>query len=138
MDKNGGHDHLRGARVKEGAVKGMLDCISMLTPCHLFFISTESFVGSSSNTLCANLSCPPYAKCDHTDTGDQCVCPSCSHSGKKVCGSDGKTYRDSCELKKHSCKTNQHIKVILQSECAGKSQEKKKSVGALGAEHHNY
>ncbi|XP_015777118.1 PREDICTED: tomoregulin-2-like isoform X2 [Acropora digitifera] len=56
---------------------------------------------------CNDESCPPYAKCNDTDTEIQCTCPNCSsHTGKKVCGSNGKMYIDSCDLRKHSCKEN--------------------------------
>ncbi|XP_029198702.2 uncharacterized protein LOC114963633 [Acropora millepora] len=56
---------------------------------------------------CNDESCPPYAKCNDTDSEIQCTCPNCSsHTGKKVCGSNGKMYIDSCDLRKHSCKEN--------------------------------
>lgn len=83
---------------------------------------TERYSGSSTSTLCGVESCPPYAKCNQTGAGDKCVCPSCSHTGKEVCGSDGKTYKDSCELKKRSCKKNQYIKVVSHGECTGNAE----------------
>ena len=55
--------------------------------------------------------------CTDSLTGVKCVCPSCSHSGIKVCGSDGKTYRDVCALKKYSCEKNSIIEVVSRSEC---------------------
>ncbi|XP_074617347.1 uncharacterized protein LOC141876569 [Acropora palmata] len=62
---------------------------------------------------CNDESCPPYAKCDDTGTEIQCTCPNCSpHAGKKICGSNGKMYIDSCDLRKHSCKENIMIKEV--------------------------
>lgn len=51
------------------------------------------------------------------------MCPSCSYSGIKVCGSNGNTYRDVCALKKDSCEKNFIIEVVPRSECnAGKAE----------------
>ena len=88
--------------------------------------TTEGFAETRASSVCADESCPPYAKCNHTNTGNRCMCPNCSHSGRKVCGSDGKTYKDSCTLKKHSCKKKQHIKVTSHGACSGKVEEKRR------------
>ena len=61
----------------------------------------------------------PYAKCENTRSGIQCKCPKCTHSGKKVCGSDGKIYKDLCDLKKRSCEENILVKVVPNG-CNGK------------------
>ena len=101
----------------------MIACFPFLTVFFLMvnitlFAETERLTGGGTTTLCSANSCPPYAKCIPGKKGDkQCICPSCSHNGKKVCGSDGKTYRDVCELKKYSCKVNHFVKVMSHGEC---------------------
>ena len=54
---------------------------------------------------CAEITCPPYGNCVHSDNGEVCLCPNCSPNGGKVCGSDGRTYNHSCELEKHAYPT---------------------------------
>ena len=69
--------------------------------------------------MCAGKRCPPYANCVHSDSGNVCVCPDCSPKGDKVCGTDGTTYKHSCELQKHACKKNKRISIASQGGCAG-------------------
>ena len=80
-----------------------------LTDLPLFFYST----------VCAEKTCPPYANCVHSDSGAVCVCPNCSPKGGKVCGSDGRTYKHSCQLEKHACKKSKSISIVSQGGCAG-------------------
>ena len=47
-----------------------------------------------------------------------CRCPErCFAVPKRVCGSDGQTYRDECEMKRASCIKRQPITAVKQGEC---------------------
>ena len=46
-----------------------------------------------------------------------CQCPKCPRATKPVCGSDGKTYVNECELRKQSCTTKTNIRVLHQGKC---------------------
>ncbi|XP_066547264.1 agrin isoform X2 [Amia ocellicauda] len=61
-------------------------------------------------------SCQFGAICD-TETG-RCVCPTeCVDSHQPVCGSDGTTYSNECELNVRACTQQQDLKVASQGEC---------------------
>ncbi|XP_067381825.1 agrin isoform X9 [Channa argus] len=63
---------------------------------------------------CAN--CSFGAICD-AQTG-QCICPSeCVESHQPVCGSDGTTYKNECELHVRACKNQMDLRVVTQGEC---------------------
>ena len=47
-----------------------------------------------------------------------CQCPKCRLTEKHVCGTDGKTYINECELKKKSCTTKTNIKVLHNGKCS--------------------
>ena len=70
-------------------------------------------------TGCAGKTCPPYGNCVQSDSGFACVCPDCSPKGGKVCGTDGKTYKHSCELETYACKENKKISIVSQGGCGG-------------------
>ena len=67
--------------------------------------------------ICGPSVCPPYSICD---SGDVCACTKCSNDGKTVCGSDGKTYKDFCELQKVACKSNTTLKITREGSCQGR------------------
>ena len=47
-----------------------------------------------------------------------CRCPDrCFAVPKPVCGSDGQTYKDECEMKRTSCIKRQPISAVKQGEC---------------------
>ena len=47
-----------------------------------------------------------------------CVCPEiCPQFVDPVCGSDGVTYDNTCELQKASCEQEKHIKVMMNGSC---------------------
>ena len=81
---------------------------------HFFVLSDSAYLHTE---LCGSRVCPPYSKCQ---SGDGCVCPKCSHDGKKVCGSDGMTYNDFCKLQKAACQRNTIIKMEKKGPCEGR------------------
>ena len=48
------------------------------------------------------------------------MCTQCTHDGKKVCGSDGKTYNDLCELQRVACESNTPLRMIRKGSCHGR------------------
>lgn len=69
-------------------------------------------------TPCALIKCGFYARCEVSNGTAGCVCPSlCPDVWKPVCGSNGKTYGNTCELERDSCKNEQFIRVKEQGPC---------------------
>lgn len=48
------------------------------------------------------------------------MCTKCAHDGKKVCGSDGKTYNDFCKLQKVACESNNTLTMARKGPCEGR------------------
>ncbi|XP_060085259.1 agrin-like, partial [Ylistrum balloti] len=63
--------------------------------------------------------CEFYSICDKTSDHPTCVCPKACRQDQvvKLCGSDGKTYRNECELMLESCRLQQLIIVASIGEC---------------------
>ncbi|XP_063914885.1 agrin-like isoform X2 [Zophobas morio] len=71
---------------------------------------------------CENKKCDFYSVCERdTATEGRCVCPkSCTDpklNDGTVCGTDGVTYANECELRMTSCKTKQYILVAYKGNC---------------------
>lgn len=80
------------------------------------------FLSDSPTTPCARKACPPHARCVVESNGSaDCVCAkSCSPSINFVCGSNGKTYSNTCELEKDACDSNRVITVSRKGFCKSK------------------
>lgn len=70
---------------------------------------------------CTEVTCSYGSTCVKSSDGmsAKCMCP-LSCEGKPlqaVCGSDGKDYRNECELHQHACKTQKNIRVQFQGPC---------------------
>ena len=61
-----------------------------------------------------NIRCTFGAECRN----GQCVCPQdCPHHHEPVCGSDGNTYTNECEMNKQACAQVTEIDVEYRGEC---------------------
>ncbi|XP_078110554.1 agrin isoform X1 [Sander vitreus] len=70
---------------------------------------------------CTDVACSYGSTCVQSSDGlsAKCMCP-LSCEGKReqtVCGSDGKDYRNECELHQHACKNQRNIRVQYQGHC---------------------
>uniref|UniRef100_A0A8C8EQQ4 Agrin n=1 Tax=Oncorhynchus tshawytscha TaxID=74940 RepID=A0A8C8EQQ4_ONCTS len=73
-------------------------------------------------TSCNELDCKFGASCVEVNGQAHCECPSpdCDEMNKtKVCGSDGVTYADQCQLSTIACRRDKHIRVEHFGQCAG-------------------
>ncbi|XP_076451600.1 agrin-like isoform X2 [Babylonia areolata] len=69
---------------------------------------------------CGSKKCEFYAVCETHGGQPQCVCPtesSCRTADLKVCGSDGQTYSNECQMKIASCRRKQIITVASAGDC---------------------
>ncbi|XP_062247965.1 agrin isoform X2 [Platichthys flesus] len=70
---------------------------------------------------CADVKCSYGSTCVQSTDGlaAKCMCPlGCEGKPEeKVCGSDGKDYRNECELHQHACKSQKNIRVHFQGPC---------------------
>ncbi|XP_068755938.1 agrin-like [Montipora capricornis] len=97
--------------------------------CHLRAYSCERkanlsvrHVGKCGNPTspCSRVTCPPNAMCIVTANGTaQCACstPSCSKTSSIICGNNGKTYQNACEMEIESCQSNETISVMHDGPC---------------------
>ena len=82
------------------------------------------FIGLSSDNItflepCRNVVCDNHAICIATPANQGvCRCPQkCFGQNDPVCGSDGKTYKSECELKRVSCNQQKPLKVKKKGRC---------------------
>lgn len=69
---------------------------------------------------CEGVVCGPDKVCKMKHGRPQCTCaPDCSRLPRKlqVCGSDGNTYRDECELLTAKCRDHPDLEVMYQGKC---------------------
>nr|XP_046222264.1 LOW QUALITY PROTEIN: agrin-like [Oncorhynchus gorbuscha] len=82
--------------------------------------------GADAPTSCNELDCKFGASCVEVNGQAHCECPSpdCDEMNKtKVCGSDGVTYADQCQLSTIACRRDKHIRVEHFGQCADPTAE---------------
>ncbi|CAB4027950.1 agrin-like isoform X3 [Paramuricea clavata] len=84
--------------------------------------TTEAPVSPSSQVSTTPAICPFtcsfYSRCEVRNGSARCVCPSlCSGVVAPVCGSNGVTYGNLCELKRDSCKNHEYLQVVNNGQC---------------------
>ncbi|KAK3543899.1 hypothetical protein QTP70_030845 [Hemibagrus guttatus] len=75
----------------------------------------------SKSKVCANVFCGAGRECAVTEKGEPtCLCiEQCKPHKRSVCGSNGKTYRNHCELHRDACLTGLKIQVAHDGHCRG-------------------
>ena len=69
---------------------------------------------------CRQLTCGPGQEC-HVDRSGRaaCICaPNCEPVMRQVCGTDGKTYNNQCELQRLSCMNGNSVSVRFVGVCS--------------------
>ena len=71
---------------------------------------------------CSSIDCHPFATCAYEATGAPiCECPqesSCPNTQSTVCGSDGKSYKNSCLMRTAACQKNEDITAKHSGTCS--------------------
>ncbi|MED6241903.1 Follistatin- protein 1 [Ataeniobius toweri] len=80
----------------------------------------------SKSKVCANVFCGAGRECTVNEKGEpSCLCiESCKPHKRSVCGSNGKTYRNHCELHRDACLSGLKIQVAHDGHCRGIEQHK--------------
>lgn len=70
---------------------------------------------------CRKLKCNKFKRCNITRGAAECVCPTyCEPVLRPVCGSDGITYDNECQLQKDACQNERHIVIKQRGPCGVK------------------
>uniref|UniRef100_A0A3Q2XTC3 Follistatin-related protein 1 n=1 Tax=Hippocampus comes TaxID=109280 RepID=A0A3Q2XTC3_HIPCM len=79
----------------------------------------------SKSKVCANVFCGAGRECAVSEKGEpSCLCiESCKPHKRSVCGSNGKTYRNHCELHRDACLSGLKIEVAYDGHCQEKKSE---------------
>ncbi|KAK4832743.1 hypothetical protein QYF61_025272, partial [Mycteria americana] len=79
----------------------------------------------SKSKICANVFCGAGRECAVTEKGEPtCLCiEKCKPHKRPVCGSNGKTYLNHCELHRDACLTGSKIQVDYDGHCKEKKSE---------------
>lgn len=80
---------------------------------------------SAEDNPCTSLKCAPNRDCSIDHMGKAtCVCPMpCQQTMELVCGSDGKTYDNPCELKRQTCLQNTYAMLAHYGPCGRHSSQ---------------
>ncbi|RVE57886.1 hypothetical protein OJAV_G00203650 [Oryzias javanicus] len=107
------------------ATERMLRSVAVLVALAAALCSAEEQQQSKSK-VCANVFCGAGRECAVNEKGEpSCLCiESCKPHKRSVCGSNGKTYRNHCELHRDACLTGLKIQVAHDGHCKEKKPEK--------------
>uniref|UniRef100_A0A8C2BFN3 Follistatin-related protein 1 n=1 Tax=Cyprinus carpio TaxID=7962 RepID=A0A8C2BFN3_CYPCA len=85
----------------------------------MVFISVFQQETQSKSKVCANVFCGAGRECAVNEKGEpSCLCiEQCKPHKRSVCGSNGKTYRNHCELHRDACLTGLKIQVAYDGHC---------------------
>ncbi|XP_032833029.2 follistatin-related protein 1 [Petromyzon marinus] len=86
--------------------------------------------GASKSKVCANVFCGAGRECSVSDKGEpSCLCiAECKSHKRPVCGSNGKTYRNHCELHRDACLTGTKIQPAADGACQERTDDSASSV----------
>ncbi|CAE1274765.1 unnamed protein product [Acanthosepion pharaonis] len=72
----------------------------------------------SGTNPCRKLKCNKFKRCNITHGVAECVCPTyCEPVLRPVCGSDGITYDNECQLQKDACQNEHHVTIKQRGPC---------------------
>ncbi|XP_031566740.1 agrin-like [Actinia tenebrosa] len=109
-------------------------CALQLESCTTNQNITVAHDGVCDNVACGSKSCPPFSVC----LSDQCTCPLyCPPSNITVCGSNGKTYLNECNLRKEACEMKSNLGVLHQGKCYDPCDALKCQYGSTCVRHAN-
>ncbi|GBN45966.1 Agrin [Araneus ventricosus] len=106
-------------RAKVDAVVCGTDGVTYKNDCEMRVAACEKeqyiMVGSRGPCdLCQNVHCKHGARCE----GGHCICAfDCPDAYDPVCGSDGTTYRNDCEMRRGSCQKGINLATVFFGEC---------------------
>jgi len=72
------------------------------------------------NNPCEGMECPIYGTCRNSEfDGRECRCPECPETSDdaEVCGTDDRTYKNECQLKKLACEDGTEVIVNYEGPC---------------------
>uniref|UniRef100_A0A8C9V2E7 Follistatin-related protein 1 n=2 Tax=Scleropages formosus TaxID=113540 RepID=A0A8C9V2E7_SCLFO len=108
----------------------------IMWPSNIFFVWIIMLVAASraeevtsKSQVCANVFCGAGRECTVTEKAEPvCLCiEQCKPHKRTVCGSNGKTYHNHCELHRDACLTGLKIQVARDGRCQEKKIDKGKA-----------
>ena len=102
----------------------LLICVSTYVPnqlpaCRKKYFSNYAIFVIFTQDPCEDIRCSFNSLCVvDSNYKASCQCPKCPSTTKHVCGTDGRTYINECEVRKQSCTTKTNIRVLHPGKCS--------------------